>query len=62
MLRVYGDFMGTFVPEGTHTVVFDFEPSSVTTGLRVSLVGLGLLPILYWVVARFDSGTRRKTV
>ena len=41
-VRVDGDFLGCIVEAGTHRVVLEFAPRSVTDGLRLTIAGLFL--------------------
>ena len=53
VVRAELDFMGCVVPAGRNTVQFRFEPTSVTTGRRISLLALLLLAV--YVAARVIS-------
>lgn len=48
ILRVNGLFRGIFLPPGTHTVVFNYAPLSVTLGILIS--GGGLVLVLAWLL------------
>ncbi len=48
IVSINGIFMGVEVPEGSHQVVFRFEPSSFRIGLFLGLAGFGLLGFLRW--------------
>jgi len=40
-------FRAVVVPEGSHTVLFSYQPNSFTSGVRVTLLGIGLLTIFF---------------
>jgi hypothetical protein len=48
-LRVNGDFMGCFVPAGTHHVSLTFAPACEARGRAISIAGL--LVLLGWTIA-----------
>jgi hypothetical protein len=58
VIRVYGDFLGCVVPEGSHRVRLEFKPRSVTLGLRLSIAGL-LLTVLSAIVLDRTAWLRR---
>ncbi|MCJ7424939.1 YfhO family protein, partial [Candidatus Bathyarchaeota archaeon] len=38
-------FRAVVVPTGTHTIIFSYQPNSFTWGIRIALVGIGLLTL-----------------
>ena len=48
-LRVNGDFLGCYVPAGSHRVTLQFAPASLARGRVLSFAGLSLL--IGWTVA-----------
>ncbi|HEY8484890.1 MAG TPA: YfhO family protein [Longimicrobiales bacterium] len=52
VLRTNHTFRGVVVGEGEHTIRFEFQPSSLYTGLRIYLAGLALLAgyTVFWLV------------
>ncbi len=62
-IRVYGDFLGSVVPAGSHRVVFQFRPRSVRVGLLATLTALAAaLMASYWLSrsgSRFTSSSMR---
>ncbi len=36
-------FRGIVVPNGTHTIIFSYQPKSFTWGIRLALIGIGFL-------------------
>jgi hypothetical protein len=47
VVRANGDYMGCPVEAGTRNVVLRFAPPSFTTGLRVTLAGLGIAAVWF---------------
>jgi hypothetical protein len=50
IVRAYHTFRAVPIPAGNHTVTFTFEPSSLRTGLLVSLVAAAVLALVGVVV------------
>jgi len=47
---VYGDYIGCFVDERTHRLVFTFAPASARIGLWLTIAGLALTTMSAWLV------------
>ena len=47
LVRAEGDFIGCWVPAGSHEISFRFEPAGLWWGKRLSLLGMGLALVCY---------------
>jgi hypothetical protein len=56
--RVNGDFLGAVVPPGRHRVTFEFAPSSVRIGRRLSLLGVAVTIALIVLAGRLHQRER----
>ena len=55
-LRIDGMYRGVDVPAGEHTVVWSFQPTSVSRGAVISGLALIVLAALYLQTARLKAG------
>jgi hypothetical protein len=51
-LPVYGDYVGCVIEAGTRRVTFTFVPASARNGLWLTIVGLALIAMSTWRLAR----------
>lgn len=47
--KIFDTFLAVDLPEGTHTITFDYEPEGLRLGAHITLASIGFLLLVVWI-------------